>query len=132
MSSKSNSWKQHFDSRPTGDAGNQNMEAFLSALEASVLTKAKLAAITGNQDVIILASDVDNNVRLAHSLKNLGGNVLWPTDKVVALFGLGPKASVFELYANALAANVKVASATADQLKHPDKKHPRTSKPLCA
>ena len=69
---KSNSWKQHFESRPSDDSGNQNMEAFSSGLEAGVPAASKLAAITGNQDVVILGSDGDNNVRLAHSSRNLG------------------------------------------------------------
>ena len=92
------------------------MEAFSSALEAGVPASSKLAAITGNQDVVILGSDGDNNVRLAHSLKNLGGNVLRPTDKVVALFGLGSKATAFEFYSDALVEDVKVATATPDIL----------------
>ena len=94
------------------------MESFSSLLEAGVPSASKLSAITGNQDVIILGSDEDNLVRLAHSWKYLGGNVLCPNDKVVARFGLGSEATVFELYSDGLVADVKVASVAADILRN--------------
>ena len=118
MAPKSNSWKLHFDSLPTDEAGNKNMQAFSSSMEAGNPNGAKLAAFTGNPDVVLLGADGDEGIRMVHSLKNLGGNVLRPTDNVVGLLGFGPKAIPVELDVNSATLDVKLTLPSAEQLRN--------------
>ena len=53
MAPKSNIWKPYFESLPTDKVGNKNMQAFLSSMEAGKPKVVKLAAFTGNPDVVL-------------------------------------------------------------------------------
>ena len=89
----SNSWKQHFSSQPTDDAGNQNMGAFSSSMESGNPSIQKMNAITSHLDISFLGADNEKRATLFHSPSNLGGSLIRPSNKVVCLIGLGPKAT---------------------------------------
>ena len=68
------------------------MEAFSSSMESGNTLIQKMNAITTHQDVSFLGADNKKKAILFHSPSNLGGSLIRPSNKVVCLIGLGPKA----------------------------------------
>ncbi len=85
------SWKAYFlqGLAPVNTIGDCNTKKFTKALthDAAVDTKMKYLNKDHN---LILVTDNKKQVVLLHNIKNLGGATINPTNKVAALFGLGP------------------------------------------
>ena len=72
MGSKSNSWKQHFGSRPTDDAGDKNMDGFLTLEELGSAMKEftdKHKSLFGENfkwDKILKKIDINNDGKISY------------------------------------------------------------------
>ena len=92
-------WANWFINHPSNDAGNKNLPAFSSTLDADFSNEAKLKDLVEEIDTVILAANVNKKLALFHSPKNFGGTRTRPDDKVACLIGLGNKATpvIFDL-----------------------------------
>ena len=88
--------------------GNYNARKFTKAMIYNAAVDAKMKYLNEDHNLILVA-DNKKQVVLLRNLKNWGGTTINPTDKVVALFGLGPNAQVVAL---------DVDAAIATQSKH--------------
>ncbi len=113
----SSSWKTHFlqGLALLNAIGNCNVKKYSKpmTLDAAVDTKMKYLSEDHN---FILIADNKKQVTIFHNLKNYGGTILQPTNKVAALFRTGPDTQVVAL-------DVNVAVAT--QSKHTHTRRPR-------
>ncbi len=87
-------WQAFLTSRPTIKAGNKNSTVFTTAWSVLTTNDAKLATISNDNTLAVVAIDRDNKVIVMHSFKNLGGTLLHPTNKFACLIGSGHIASV--------------------------------------
>ncbi len=79
---------------------------------AAVDTKMKYLSEDHN---LILIVDNKKQVVILHNLKNYGGTTLQPTNKLAALFGIGPDAQVIDLDVNAtISTQSKCTQSVAD------------------
>ena len=96
------SWKMHFlqGLAPANAIGNRNTKKFTKAMIHDAAVDTEMKYLNKNHNLILVA-DNKKQVVIIHNLKNLGGTTISPTNKVAALFGLGPNAQVVALDINA-------------------------------
>jgi hypothetical protein len=80
-------WYNYFDSRTTNNVGNKNTQVFSSAWATNIPNATKLTAITNDPTTAPLAMDINHQIVVLHSFKNLGGTVFNPTNKFACLLG---------------------------------------------
>jgi hypothetical protein len=88
-----NNWHDFFLSRVDNKAGNKTTTVFLAAWAQANANNAKLALLTNNASTAILAIDATNKVVIVHSVRNFGGTILHPANRLGALIGNGCIAS---------------------------------------
>ena len=96
------SWKMHFQQglASASAIGDCNTNKFTKAMTHDTAVDTKMKYLNKDHNLILVA-DNKKQVILLHDIKNLGGTTINPTNKVAALFGLGPNAQVVALYVNA-------------------------------
>jgi hypothetical protein len=106
----SHSWKMHFLQGlvPLNAISNRNVKKYLEAMPHDATVDTKMKYLSKDHNFILIA-DNKKQVTILHNLKNYGGTMLQSTNKVAALFGIGPDAQVVALNASA---------AIATQYKH--------------
>jgi hypothetical protein len=87
-------WQAFLNSNPLNKAGNKNSAVFTTAWSVLTTNNAKLATISNDDTLAMVAIDKDNKVAVMHSFKNLRGTLLHPTNKFACLIGSGCVASV--------------------------------------
>jgi hypothetical protein len=110
------SWKTHFLHRLTaanaiGDRNDATKFTEAMTHDAAIDTKMKYLNEDNN---LILVADNKKQVVILHSIKNLGGTTINPTNKVVALIAVGPEAQFVAL---------DVDAAIAPQIKRTQPAH---------
>ncbi len=85
----SQNWHAFLTSCPTTKAGNKNSTAFTTAWSTLTANKVKLVTISNDDTLVVIAVNANNKVVVLHSFKNLGGTLLYPTNKFACLVGLG-------------------------------------------
>jgi hypothetical protein len=92
------SWKTHFlqGLTPLNVIGNRNVTKFLEAMTHNAAVDTKMKYLSKDHNLILVA-DNKKQVVILHNLKNYGGMTLQPTNKVAALFGIGPDTQVIVL-----------------------------------
>ncbi len=78
------SWADWFINNESNDTGNRNLQAFSDILSSEDSNEAKLRALVEEIDTIILAADLNRNIMILHSPKNLGGTRSRPKTKSCA------------------------------------------------
>jgi hypothetical protein len=76
--------------------GECNARKFTEAMTHDAAVDTKMKYLNEDHNLILIA-DNKKQVVLLHNLKNLGGRTINPTNKVAALFGMGPEAQVIAL-----------------------------------
>ena len=115
-----NNWREKildWTKSDAGGAGNKNLRAFDLATDPSAGSqKTRLQAILSVPDALILGVGDGNKIILIHNAKNLGGTLLRPDDKVVALVGVSHEAKGVELDLSSALASYEVKAAKFAQM----------------
>jgi hypothetical protein len=100
------SWKIHFlqGLAPLNAISNRNVKKYSEAMTHDAAMDTKMKYLSKDHNFILIA-DKKKQVTILHNLKNYGGTIIQPTNKVAALFGIGPDAQT-----NALDVNVAVST----------------------
>ena len=94
--------------------GNNNVANFTYTMAHNAAVDTKMKYLSKEHNLNLVA-DNKKQVVILHSLKNYGGTILQPVNKVAALLGLGPDAHVVALdTTTAIAAQNKHTQSTAD------------------
>ena len=80
-------FKNYFASLDSNGDGNENMAAFTNALSGDAKEDLKMA--TYDADSVALGADAEEKIVLIHSMRNLGGSLRRPKNKIAALVGMG-------------------------------------------
>ena len=88
------SWKEFYLSQ---NEGNHNIIAYNDAMHHSNSKKEILQNLVQEVDSVILLAGEDQQMTVVHSPKNFGGTRSRPTDKLVALKGMGKEATCIVL-----------------------------------
>jgi hypothetical protein len=110
------SWKTHFlqGLAPLNAIGDRNVSKYTEAMTYNAAVDTKMKYLNEDHN-LILVSDHKKQVIILHNLKNYGGTILQPDNKVAALLGLGPDAHVVALNASmAVTAQSKRTQSAAD------------------
>jgi hypothetical protein len=110
------SWKTHFlqGLAPLNAIGDRNMSKYTEAMTYNAAVDTKMKYLNKDHNLILVA-DHKKQVIILHNLKNYGGTILQPDNKVAALLGLGPNAHVVTLNAStAVTAQSKRTQSAAD------------------
>ena len=67
--------------RPNNKTGNKDTSVYSSAWSQTTTNNNKLALLTNDRSTAVLAVDTNNKIVILHSLKNLGGTILKPTNR---------------------------------------------------
>ena len=62
-------WHDYFSARPTNKAGNKNTRVYNEAWARNVPNATKLAMITNDKSIAVLAVDANNKIMIMHSFK---------------------------------------------------------------
>ncbi len=92
------SWKQHIlqGLEPLNAIGNNKVANFTDTMARDAAMDTKMKYLSKEHNLILVA-DNKKQVVILHNLKNYGGTILQPVNKVAALLGLGPDAHVVAL-----------------------------------
>ena len=85
-------WHDYFSARPTNEAGNKNTQVYNEAWARNVPNATKLATITNDASIAVLAVDANKKIMIMHSFKNLGGTLTNPVNKYACRIGSGRNA----------------------------------------
>eukprot|EP00586_Coscinodiscus_wailesii_P023106 CAMPEP_0172507570 /NCGR_PEP_ID=MMETSP1066-20121228/204700_1 /TAXON_ID=671091 /ORGANISM="Coscinodiscus wailesii, Strain CCMP2513" /LENGTH=266 /DNA_ID=CAMNT_0013285153 /DNA_START=113 /DNA_END=913 /DNA_ORIENTATION=+ len=87
-------WKNFFANLPCNNDANKNWKNFIHGTEASLDEDERLTNLVQNINSVFIGFDeVTGNMRILHSMANLGGRPgSWKSDKIVALDGAGQEA----------------------------------------
>ena len=80
-------FKNYFANLESNEEGNKIMASFTNALSGD--TKEDTKTATCDADVMALGADAEEKVVLIHSMRNLGGLLRRPENKIAALVGMG-------------------------------------------
>ena len=69
--------------------GYRNVKKYSEAMTHDAVVDTKMKYLSKEHNFILIA-DNKKQVTILHNLKNYGGTILQPTNKVAALFGIGP------------------------------------------
>mmetsp|Transcript_30867 Transcript_30867/g.65029 ORF Transcript_30867/g.65029 Transcript_30867/m.65029 type:complete len:658 (+) Transcript_30867:779-2752(+) len=90
------SFKAFFSHQPQDDDGNKNTKAFTDALDDADEGR-RIRNFTEDLNSIFFAADAEGKIQTLHSPKNLGGTRTRSTHKIVALVGMGARATAVQL-----------------------------------
>jgi hypothetical protein len=110
------SWKTHFlqGLAPLNAIGDRNVSKYTEAMTYNTAVDTKMKYLNKDHN-LILVTDHKKQVIILHNLKNYGGTILQPDNKVAALLGLGSNAHVVALNAStAVTAQSKCTQSAAD------------------
>jgi hypothetical protein len=110
------SWKMHVLQGlvPLNKIGDQNVTKFSEAMTHNAAVETKMKYLSEDHNLILIA-DNKKQVIILHNLKNYGGATLQPTNKVAALFEIGPGTQVIVLDVNAtISTQSKCTQSAAD------------------
>jgi hypothetical protein len=110
------SWKMHFlqGLMPLNAIGDRNMTRYSEAMTHNAAMDSKMKYLSKYHNLILLANN-KKKVTILHNLKNYGGTILQPTNKVAALLGMDNKAQIIALDASAaIATHSKQTQSAAD------------------
>jgi hypothetical protein len=110
------SWKMHFlqGLTPLIAIRDRNVSKYTKAMTYNAAMDTKMKYLNKDHNLILVA-DHKKQVIILHNLKNYGGTILQPNNKVAALLGLGPNAHVVALNAStAVTAQSKRTQSVAD------------------
>lgn len=82
-------WAAHLSNLIGADQGNLNMHLYSEASSGKVEPSSRLTRLVESVDNAFLVADSGRTITLLHSPKLLGGTLLRPTQKLMALVGLG-------------------------------------------
>jgi hypothetical protein len=93
-----NTWRDKlidWTSSEAGSGGDKNLMAFAKATNSNISTEQeRIAAVSSTPDAIALAVNENRKIVIIHGVKNLGGTLVRPDNKVVALSGLSHEAKI--------------------------------------
>jgi hypothetical protein len=103
-------WHNYFSACPSNKAGNKDTQVFNAAWARNLPNATKLATITNDASIAVLAVDANNKIIIMHSFKNLGGTLTNPVNKYASLTGSGRNAVAVIVDTASLLALPKVAT----------------------
>ena len=85
------------------------MESFSKALSVDKDIEDRIRMTTNNADsVVVVGLDAENNAFIIHSLYNLEGNILRPTDNIVGVVGMGSNPIGISIAVDSFCKKVKI------------------------
>ena len=85
------------------------MDSFSKALSGDKDIEDRIRMTTNNADsVVVVGLDAENNAFIIHSLYNLEGNILRPTDNIVGVVGMGSNPIGISIAVNSFCKKVKI------------------------
>ena len=101
-----------------GEEGNKNLTAFCNATDPDALSRAdRIKAVTSTPAIIALAVTEERKIIVLHSIKNFGGSLTRPQDKILALAGVSHDATVVELVVDSAFKEIKSKAPKYEDLK---------------
>ena len=86
-------WATVFNDRHDNDLGNQDSSVVSSAWSQQTTPNEKVAFISNDNDIVLLAANSNKTVAILHSFKNIGGTLLRPSNKFVCFMGTSVNAT---------------------------------------
>ena len=80
-------FKNYFADLESNGEGNENMASFTNALSGETNEDTKTA--TYDADGVALGADAEGKIFMIHSMRNLGGSLRRPENKIAAMVGMG-------------------------------------------
>ena len=111
-----NAWSQVFANLYMNDEGDKHMSAFTDAMNSNRSGGERLRAMTEDTNSVCFIADAEKNILIIHNVKNFGGFRTRPANKVGALIGLGPKATVVLIKESVTIKDCKVTTPTSAAL----------------
>ena len=95
------SWKMHFlqGLAPLNSIGDRNLSKYTEAMTYNAAVDTKMKYLNKDHTLSLVANH-KKQVIILHNLKNYGGTILQPGNKVAALLGQGPNSHVVALNAS--------------------------------
>ena len=113
----------HYAGLCTNDKGNKNSSSFHSMMDSEETTiEERIKTLTSDPDNIVACADSEGKGNLIHSMKNLGGLLCRPEDKILALVGMESEAVVVEIVKSSLAKDCNFKAPKLDDYKKCDTK----------
>ena len=85
------------------------MDSFSKALSGDKDIEDRIRMTTNNADsVVVVGLDAENNAFIIHSLYNLEGNILRPTDNIVGVVGMGSNPIGISIAVDSFCKKVKI------------------------
>ena len=101
-----------------GEEGNKNLTAFCNATDPDALSRAdRVKAVTSTPAIIALAVTEERKIIVLHCIKNFGGSLTRPQDKILALAGVSHDAMVVELVVDSAFKEIKSKAPKYEDLK---------------
>ena len=110
-----NIWRSRYASLSMNDEANKRLSAFSKPTwySGENVETDLVRSLTGDPDIVVLAlAPITSQIKLYHSLANLGGTRLKPEHKIVGLEGFGPLATAVLFDTDTLTTKFRVRSPT--------------------
>ena len=94
-----NTWNNFFTARHKNKAGNKNTAVYSTAWSQQATNESKIALLSNDASLAVLAVDANNKIIIIHSFRNLGGTIINPENTYGTLIGNGriPSAVIIEI-----------------------------------
>ena len=116
-----NDWNEKISEWTTSEAGekaNKNLKSFAYAADSAVNTiNERVAKLTSFPEGLVLAANDSGNIVLLHSISNLGGTMMKPDNKIVALSGLSHDAEAVIIDFDSAFKDYQVKAPKFEQIK---------------
>lgn len=116
-----NTWQTYFAQDPKNNESNAYLENFRSCTEVgqdpNTFHGKIINTLREETDTIIMAKSIYNdNMKLFHSIKDLGGTRTRPTNKIIGMEGFGPQATPVAFNMDTIADTVSTEVPSTDAL----------------
>jgi len=113
-------WASVFKDRHDNNLGNQDSSVFSSAWSQQTTPNEKVAFISNNNNIILLAANANKTLAILHSFKNIGGTLLRPLDKFVCFLGTSVNATAVAINMASITGNKNIRSPSIKSLLNCD------------
>ena len=109
-------WVSVFKDRHDNDLGNQDSSVFSSAWSQQTTPNEKVAFISNDNDIVLLAANANKTLAILHSFKNIGVTLLRPSDKLVCFLGTSVNATAVAINMASITGNKNIRSPSIESL----------------
>ena len=113
----SENYREYYFNLPSNDEGNKLLDSFSQALSGSLTVKERIQIASQDQDNVFVCADVEQKVIVLHSVKNVGGSIRRPDDKLVGAVGMSSNPNGVVISKQSFCVTVKANGPGWDQLE---------------